>query len=119
MLDVSRGLRRASLRASAARSCLALTAVPPLTPASLAMAVGVASGLALSAARARSRASVDLGARRLYFRRRGLRAIAVVRHACAGAWQAAVLTRIYGAVEGLRRRVRRFQGNLPIGQNLI
>src|SRR5262245_1590702 len=62
-----RACLRASLRASLARSRRALTAVLRLTLAILAISVGVASGLALSAASARSRASA--GARRLDFRR--------------------------------------------------
>ena len=58
---VSRDLR-ACLRASAAKSLRALTAVLRLHFATLAMAVSVAPGWAFSAARARSRGpSVDHG----------------------------------------------------------
>jgi hypothetical protein len=56
-------------RVSAARSASALVTVERLTLAISATALTVAPGFACSAARVRSRASVDLGARRLCFRR--------------------------------------------------
>jgi len=64
---VSRGLRRAALRSSAARSLRALTAVPKPHFAILVMWASVAFGLSRNAAMARARASVGLAARRLAF----------------------------------------------------